>query len=268
MASKVVLVLGNTTTAGYVAELAANNASPGTVTLAIPGTPVIDQVTTVETDLSHDAIAAAFQSQFAKHGRLDSVLCAYTPPADGVKGTPGHDQTAIQWTLDPTIRALKNVLFHARRQGVKNVAVLVINGPDVLNSTAAGAIVGTWRSIQPRLEVLGCTSQLVFADADTPLAAETVAKCVSVTASHVYIVENGSVKTVSATCGEPKGFQYDRMMERNAGGLVKAENVQKFLIWLKQTRSKGLVAALLIVGGVTVKTFWATIVGVLQKVGK
>lgn len=43
MASKVVLVLGNTTTAGYVAELAANNASPGTVTLAIPGTPVIDQ---------------------------------------------------------------------------------------------------------------------------------------------------------------------------------------------------------------------------------
>lgn len=68
--------------------------------------------------------------------------------------------------------------------------------------------------------MLGCTSQLVFADADTPLAAETVAKCVSVTASHVYIVENGSVKTVSATCGEPKGFQYDRMMERNAGGLV------------------------------------------------
>lgn len=44
--------------------------------------------------------------------------------------------------------------------------------------------------------------------------------------------------------------------------------MQKFLIWLKQTRSKGLVAALLIVGGVTVKTFWATIVGVLQKVGK
>lgn len=94
----------------------------------LTSSPHPHRVTTVETDLSHDAIAAAFQSQFAKHGRLDSVLCAYTPPADGVKGTPGHDQTAIQWTLDPTIRALKNVLFHARRQGVKNVAVLVING--------------------------------------------------------------------------------------------------------------------------------------------
>lgn len=154
MSAPVVLVLGNETGLEFatsVAQLAVEK-HKAIVTLAVPGSPKVDQsvppcrpaststtmqritdplsrVRVFTTDpSSHDSIAAAFKDVLATHGRLDAVVTAYVPPTTATPGVPGVDQTAVKLTLDPTTRALKCALVHARRSGIKEVAVVAING--------------------------------------------------------------------------------------------------------------------------------------------
>lgn len=95
----------------------------------------------------------------------------------------------------------------------------LLPGPDVIARTAAGAVVGMWRSLQPRFDALGAPTQLVFADVQSPLTVSTLTACIAETKSQVHIVTGDTVETVRADRGLPRGHQYNDMTERSHRGV-------------------------------------------------